>query len=114
VGFRLDRKQKKVSIPPNGSISIWTINGGLNKTNVGHIVDTIGKSTITLSFFTQEIRIVLRHLLEIWDTIEELSPKGMRSYGSMPQTDQDDLAAIIEKLILQHKKLLKEVSSVNK
>ncbi|HEY7080365.1 MAG TPA: hypothetical protein VH500_11730 [Nitrososphaeraceae archaeon] len=59
-------------------------------------------------------RIILGHLLEIWDTIEELGPKGMRSYGSMPQTDQDDLSVIIEKLILQHEKLLKEVSSVNK
>jgi|SRR6476620_9961688 hypothetical protein len=59
-------------------------------------------------------RIILGHLLEIWDTIEELGPKGMRSYGSMPQTDQDDLTAIIEKLVFQHEKILKEVSSVNK
>jgi hypothetical protein len=59
-------------------------------------------------------RIILGHLLEIWDTIEELGPKGMLSYGSMPQTDQYDLASIIEKLVFQHEKILKEVSSVNK
>jgi hypothetical protein len=59
-------------------------------------------------------RIILGHLLEIWDTIEDLGPKGMRSYGSLSQTDQDDLAAIIEKLVFQHEKILKEVSSVNK
>ena len=59
-------------------------------------------------------RTVLGHLLEIWDTIEELGPKRMRSYGSMSQADEDALTAIIEKLLLQHEKLLKEVSSVNK
>ena len=58
-------------------------------------------------------RTILGHLLEIWDTIEELGPKRMRSYGSMPHVDEDVLTAIIEKL-LQHEKLLKEVSSVNK
>ena len=59
-------------------------------------------------------RIILGHLLEIWDTIEELGPKGMRSYGSISQDDKDILSAITEKLLLQHEKLLKEVSSVNK
>ena len=59
-------------------------------------------------------RIILGHLLEIWDTIEELRPKGMRSYGNMSQVDEDALTSIIEKLLLQHEKLLKEVSSVNK
>jgi hypothetical protein len=59
-------------------------------------------------------RIILDHLLEIWDTIEELGPKGMQSYGSMSQSDQEGLTAIIEKLILQHENLLNEVSSVNK
>jgi hypothetical protein len=57
---------------------------------------------------------ITNRLLEIWDTIEELGPKGMRSYGSMSQSDQEGLAAIIEKLILQHENLLNEVSSVNK
>lgn len=59
-------------------------------------------------------RIILGHLLEIWDTIEELGPKGMRSYGSMSKADEDILTAIIERLLLQHENILKEVSSVNK
>ena len=47
-------------------------------------------------------RTILGHLLEIWDTIEELDPRRMRSYGSMPHADEDALAAIVEKLLLQH------------
>jgi hypothetical protein len=59
-------------------------------------------------------RIILGHLLEIWDTIEELGPTGMRSYGSMSKADEDDLTTIVEKLIIQHENILKEVSSVNR
>jgi hypothetical protein len=59
-------------------------------------------------------RIILGHLLEIWDTIEELGPTGMRSYGSMSKADEDDLTTIIEKLIIQHENILKEVSCVNR
>ena len=59
-------------------------------------------------------RIILGHLLEIWDTIEELDPKSMRRYGSMLRAEEDDLTKIIEKLLVQHENILKEVSRVNK
>ena len=67
---------------------------------------------------TKEIRspkrIVLGHLLEIWDTIVELDPKSMRRYGSMLKADEDDLTEIIEKLLVQHENILNEVTRVNK
>jgi len=44
---------------------------------------------------------------------EGLGPKGMRSYGNMAKSDED-LTAIIEKLLLVHETILNEVSSVNK
>jgi hypothetical protein len=72
------------------------------------------KYTLTTNEIRSPKRIVLSHILEIWDTIEELDPKSMQKYGSMLKADEKDLAEIIEKVLVQHENILKEVCRVNK
>jgi hypothetical protein len=72
------------------------------------------KYTLTTNEKRSPKKIVLSHILEIWDTIEELDPKSMQKYGSMLKADEKDLAEIIEKLLVQHENILKEVCRVNK
>lgn len=56
--------------------------------------------------------VVASHLIQIWETIGELGPKGMRGYGDMLKTDRDALNDNIDKLLVIHEKLLEEIKQV--